>query len=163
MKRFLCLAMTVLLVLPIFANPVLAAETQMSTESLFLNYPQYLTNERMNEGTAACESAYYAVLNSYNNKGDSFVAALITALNDGLTIQFQNIASKFGFTRSYAEKNLIKATNCFLEDYLSVGSEFQETADRFEKAIKNLKKNYKTVIILIEVNLIKTYFQNDFY
>lgn len=145
MKRFLCLAMTVLLVLPIFANPVLAAETQMSTESLFLNYPQYLTNERMNEGTAACESAYYAVLNSYNNKGDSFVAALITALNDGLTIQFQNIASKFGFTRSYAEKNLIKATNCFLEDYLSVGSEFQETADRFEKAIKNLKKNYKTV------------------
>ena len=87
MKRFLCLAMTVLLGLPIFANPVLAAETQMSTESLFLNYPQYLTNERMNEGTAACESACYAVLNSYNNKGDSLVAALITALNDGLTIQ----------------------------------------------------------------------------
>lgn len=145
-KRILCLLISVMLLLSVVPSTVYADQaSSISTESLFLDYPQYLNNKRMNEGTSACESACYAVLNSYNNKGSTNLAAYLTALNDGLKLTIQDILSKFGMTRSYADENLTEATNRFLLDYLSIGSGLPDTVNRIEKASKNLQKSYKTI------------------
>ena len=146
LKRTLCLLMSLVFLLSVVPSTVYAVQaSSISTESLFMDYPQYLSNKRMNEGTSACESACYAVLNSYNNKGNSLLAAIITSLNDGLKLKIQDILSRFGVTNSYADENLIIATNDFLLNYLSIGTGLPDTANRIEKATKGLQKNYKTI------------------
>lgn len=145
-KRTLCLAMSFILMVTILASPVYAAQNHsVATETLFMDYPQYLINEKMNEGTATCASACYAVLDTYKGKGSTILAAFMTSLNDGLKLTLQDILSELGITRSYSDENLTEATNRFLLDYLSIGSELPDTVDRFEEASKNLQKSYKTI------------------
>lgn len=150
--RAICILLSIAMITPIFAPRASAA--QVNVQTLFLQYPQYLQNQTMKEGVNAADSACRAVLNSYASNNDTFLASLMTSLNNGLKVNFQNLLSKVGIGYSFYDENQMLATQQFLSDYLNCPVTLGKINDRLEKGYKVIKKVYdagdKTETVVLE-------------
>ena len=129
LSMLLMMAMTVSLFTNLSFQSVLAA-TEITDENVFFTYPTYLSNSDIDEAESKAEAACYKVLNSYT-ESDQTVAAVMTALSDGISLSIRNGLSRFGLTESVYETYLIKATKKYMQGYLA-------TDDALSKATKKV-------------------------
>lgn len=143
-KRILSMVLGIIMIFQLDIVPARAASyNQLSTEDLFLHYPMYLDNDKMRTGLSTADDACQRVISSYG-KTSSFVAAIMTALKENLSIPFRECLAECGITDSYYEKIQDKAIRNFLKNYLEYNTAVEDVSAKIKKGFEVIKTTTET-------------------
>ena len=114
----------------------------ITTEDLFLKYPQYLVKDtKTKDGLSKASKAYYAVLNSYS-KGDETYAAYMNGMSDGISVTIKDIFGKLGFGETLYETWAREAATHYMQSMMENEQIVSIATSKVNSAFKKIKTAY---------------------